>query len=182
MKAHITKLPGLAIIETASFLDERGSFGEIYNAKTFASLGIPGVFVQYNHSRSRRHVLRGLHYQLPHAQAKLVYVVYGSIWDVAVDLRVGSPTFRQWMGLELSEENRKMLFLPEGFAHGFCVTSDRADVMYACTDFYSPPDERGVRWDDPEIGITWPCDSPIVSKKDLSLPFLRDITEHSLPR
>ena len=137
--------------------------------------------MQDNYSHSTRGILRGMHYQLGRPQAKLVSVIWGTIFDVAVDLRQGSPTFGRWVGQTLSDENRHQLYIPEGFAHGFCVLSERADVMYKCTDYYSPADERGVRWDDADIGIDWPVATPSLSSRDASLPLLRDMPSTDQP-
>lgn len=181
MKIQVTELPDLLVIENELFRDERGFFSELYNAKAFSRSGVPAVFVQENHSRSVRNVLRGLHYQIRHTQAKLVSVLSGVVYDVAVDLRKRSPAFGNWFGMRLSEENGKSLFIPEGFAHGFCVLTDRADVIYRCTDFYSPEDEAGIRWDDPELRIDWPLKVPIMSDKDKKYPLLKDVPLERLP-
>ena len=141
-------LPGVLLIEPMVFSDERGFFMETYHAKKYAEAGIPGPFVQDNHSHSQRGTLRGLHYQLKNPQGKLVYAVKGEILDVAVDIRKGSPHFRRWTGNLLSEQNKRQLYIPEGFAHGFCVLSETADVIYKCTDFYAPGDEYGIFWAD----------------------------------
>ena len=178
-----TELPGVCILEPKTFGDERGFFLESYNAEVFAKLGIPDVFVQDNHSRSGRGVLRGLHYQLGRPQAKLVRVVRGEVFDVAVDIRVGSPTFGRWAGARLSEENHRMFFVPEGFAHGFCVLSDEVDFLYKCTDFYAPAEERGIIWNDPGLGIDWPLtvDEPIISGKDAAYGTLATRPREDLP-
>ena len=184
MKRIDTDLPGVCILEPAVHGDERGFFMESYNAKTFLEAGIPHTFVQDNHSRSGRGVLRGLHYQLGHAQAKLVRVVSGEVFDVAVDVRRGSPTFGKWTGVRLSEQNHRMFFVPEGFAHGFCVLSEVADFLYKCTDFYSPPDERGIIWNDPGVGIDWPLDGrePVISAKDAAYGTLATRPPEDLPQ
>ncbi len=148
-----TSLPGVLILEPRVFGDDRGFFMETFNAARFREHGLPDVFVQDNHSRSGRDVLRGLHYQLPNPQGKLIGVVRGAIFDVAVDIRRGSETFGQWVGVELSEDNRRQLWVPEGFAHGFCTVSDTADVVYKCTALYDGPNDRVIRWNDPELGI-----------------------------
>ena len=154
---------------------------ETYQAERYSKYGIP-PFVQDNLSYSRqRGVLRGLHYQLRHPQGKLISVIQGEIFDVAVDLRRGSPTFGKWVGVVLSAANRRQLYIPEGFAHGFCVTSQQALVSYKCTDFYNREDERGVRWDDQKLRIRWPVSSPVVSQKDQQLPDLSKIAEEDLP-
>ncbi len=177
-----TSLPGVIVIEPQVFKDPRGFFLETFQHKKYADGGIDKHFVQDNLSHSQKGTLRGLHYQLGHAQAKLVYVVRGSIFDVAVDIRRGSPAFGKWVGVHLSDENKKQIYVPEGFAHGFCVLSDTADVIYKCTDFYSPADERGVFWADPTIHIDWPVDHPILSEKDSRNSNLKDIDEIDLPR
>lgn len=172
-----TKIPEVKIIEPRVFGDERGFFMESWNANDFASQVDSSVkFVQDNHSRSKRGVVRGLHYQLnPHAQAKLVRCVFGSIFDVAVDIRPQSPTFGQWVGVELSAENKKQLWIPEGFAHGFVALSDFAEVFYKTNEFWHKECEGSIRWNDPEIGIEWPTGmEPCLSEKDAVAPFLRD--------
>ena len=177
-----TVLSGVTLIETDVFSDERGYFMETHHQQKYAACGMGKPFVQDNRSHSIRNVLRGLHYQLHHPQAKLIYVVSGEIFDVAVDIRRGSPTFGKWDGLRLSAEIGRQLFVPEGFAHGFCVLSETADVLYKCTDFYQPGDELGVAWNDPAIGINWPVSGPLLSPKDSLYPRLRDIPDHLLHR
>ncbi|MCM2314552.1 MAG: dTDP-4-dehydrorhamnose 3,5-epimerase [Thermoanaerobaculia bacterium] len=169
-----TALPGVLIVEPRVFGDDRGFFMEVYHAARFTEAGIGDSFVQDNHSRSSRGVLRGLHYQQPNPQGKLVRAVCGTIFDVAVDIRRGSPHFGRWVGVELSEENKRQLWVPPGFAHGFCVTSESADVVYKCTALYEPANDRGIRWNDPEIGIAWPPVEPLLSTKDTAAPMLRD--------
>ena len=154
---------------------------ETYNEKRYRDLGLSTSFVQDNYSHSCRGTLRGLHYQLKQAQGKLVSVIWGEIFDVAVDIRRGSPTFGRWVGMVLSDKNRHQLYIPEGFAHGFCVLSEKADVMYKCTDFYAPDDDYGVNWADHEIGITWSQEAPLLSDKDAALRRLADIPESELP-
>lgn len=162
-----TGLSGVLILEPKVFGDERGFFMESYNRQRFAELGLPTDFVQDNHSRSARGVLRGLHYQIQRPQGKLVRVVRGAVYDVAVDLRRSSPAFGCWVGVELSEENRRMLWIPPGFAHGFLVLSEYADFLYKTTDFYAPEHERCIAWNDPAIGIAWPLEGePVLSAKD----------------
>ena len=156
MQIHDTELEEVKLLEPRLFADSRGFFLESYNQRTFAELGIRESFVQDNHSRSQRGVLRGLHYQLVQPQGKLVRAVRGSIFDVAVDLRRSSPAFGRWTGRELSEDNHHMLWVPAGFAHGFLVLSDVAEVLYKATDFYAPQGERSILWNDPDIGIRWP--------------------------
>ena len=177
MKVFPTALPGVLVLEPAVFSDERGFFLETWQAARYRSAGVPVDFVQANHARSRRGVLRGLHFQLGRPQAKLVYVVSGEILDVAVDIRRGSETFGRWVGASLSGENHRQLFVPAGFAHGYCVVSESADVSYLCSDLYWPAGDRGVRWDDPAIGIAWPPGEKLVSAKDRALPLLAEAPE-----
>jgi dTDP-4-dehydrorhamnose 3,5-epimerase len=172
MKTHATCLPGVVLVELQPFADERGSFMETWQAERYRAAGIPHAFVQSNHARSHRGVLRGLHYQLGRPQAKLVWVPRGEVFDVAVDVRRGSPTFGRWYGTVLSETNNRQLFVPEGFAHGYFVMSEVADFIYSCSDYWAPAEERGLRWDDPAVGISWPAGDRIVSAKDQALPFL----------
>ncbi|MES0874389.1 dTDP-4-dehydrorhamnose 3,5-epimerase [Sinimarinibacterium thermocellulolyticum] len=177
MQVIATALPEVLILEPKLIGDARGFFMESFHARRFAELtGCDEAMVQDNHSRSTRGVLRGLHYQLPpKAQGKLVRVVAGEIFDVAVDIRRGSPTFGHWVGVTLSADNKRQLWVPPGFAHGFCVTSDSADVIYKVTAYYSPEHDRAIRWDDPAIGIEWPLDAPPqLSGKDEKAPLLRD--------
>lgn len=166
MKVLETELPGVVIIEPAVHGDARGFFLESWHARRYAEYGLAATFVQDNHSRSSRGVLRGLHYQLRQPQGKLVRVVSGEVFDVAVDIRKGSPTFGRWSGVTLTAENHRQIYVPPGFAHGFCVVSDVADFLYKCTDYYAPEDERGIRWDDPDIGIAWPDMQYALSEKD----------------
>lgn len=181
MQVKTTHLPGVRIIEPKVFDDERGFLLESYHTRRYVEAGIPGYFVQDNHSRSRRGVLRGLHYQRSYPQGKLVWVTRGEVFDVAVDIRQGSPTFGCWVGVTLSEENHRQLYIPPGFAHGFCVLSDTADLLYKCTDFYHPEDERGILWCDPDLGIDWPVMTPILSKKDQLYPRLAHVPLEYLP-
>ena len=181
MKITEKSIPGVLLIEPDVFKDDRGFFLETFHKDKYADLGFHKVFVQDNHSHSERGTLRGLHYQLKHPQAKLVYVVRGEIFDIAVDIRQGSPTFGRWTRSILSEENKHQLFIPEGFAHGFCVLSQTADVMYKCTDLYAPKDEYGIIWSDPTLAIDWPIDSPNLSEKDSRYPELKDIPGELLP-
>ena len=168
------RLPGVMMIAPKRFEDERGFFLEFYKASEFAAQGIRERFVQDNHSQSTRGVLRGLHYQRPpKAQAKLVRVLRGEIFDVAVDIRRGSPTYGQWVGVTLSAQDSRMLYVPSGFAHGFCVLSDVADVIYKVTAEYAPETEDGLMWNDPDIGIQWPIDTPSLSEKDTRYPPLK---------
>ncbi|MDX2456701.1 MAG: dTDP-4-dehydrorhamnose 3,5-epimerase [Gammaproteobacteria bacterium] len=166
--------PEIWLIEPDVFPDARGFFMETYHATKYASQGMPGVFLQDNHSRSVRGVLRGLHYQLEHPQGKLLRVVTGEVFDVAVDIRKGSPLFGKWVGAVLSEENQRQLYVPPGFAHGFCTLSEQADFLYKCTDLYTPGDEYGIAWDDPDIAIEWPQLDYLLSDKDLVNPQLSE--------
>lgn len=174
MKISETELPGVLLLEPKRFGDDRGFFMELFHEKRYAEAGIPGPFVQDNFSRSARGILRGLHFQQPQAQGKLVQVFAGAVYDVAVDIRRGSPTFGRWVGVELSADNRRQLWVPPGFAHGFCVLSESADFHYKCTDFYSPTSEHGIAWNDPDLGIPWPVKSPLLSPKDSVAPRLKD--------
>jgi dTDP-4-dehydrorhamnose 3,5-epimerase len=167
MKVIETAIPEVRIIEPNVFGDERGFFMESYNEREMQKIGIDAHFVQDNHSRSTRNVLRGLHYQLHHAQGKLVRVVSGRVFDVAVDIRRGSPAFGKWTGVELTAENKRMFWIPPCFAHGFVVLSETADFLYKATDYYAPEFERSILWNDPEIGIRWPhTGEPLLSAKD----------------
>ncbi|WP_089729519.1 dTDP-4-dehydrorhamnose 3,5-epimerase [Candidatus Thiosymbion oneisti] len=182
MKVIVTELPGVLILEPKVFGDERGFFMETYRRDDYARHGIPRDLVQDNLSYSRRGVLRGLHLQWPHPQGKLVQVFSGEVFDVAVDVRRGSPTFGRWVGVHLSGENKRQFWVPTGFAHGFYVASPAALFAYKCSDFYYPETERCVRWDDPDIGIDWPLDGqPDLSPKDLEARLLRDVPAASLP-
>lgn len=171
-----TSIPGVLIIEPKLFGDERGFFLETFQAQRYEEAGIYGPFVQDNLSRSVKGTLRGLHFQEPRAQGKLVSVLAGSVYDVAVDVRRGSPTFGKWVGVELSAENRRQFWVPPGFAHGFCVTSESADFAYKCTELYAPQYDAGIAWNDPELAIPWPVTEPLLSKKDAAAPRLRDAT------
>lgn len=169
------ELPEVILIEAQHFADDRGFFLEAYRLSEFIAHGIPQTFVQDNRSYSGRGVLRGLHYQKqPKAQGKLITVLRGRIYDVAVDIRVDSPTYGRWVGLELAADSFRMLYIPEGFAHGFCVLGKEADLLYKVTEEYAPELDRGIYWNDPEIGIQWPNPNPILSAKDAQLPLLRD--------
>lgn len=175
MKLVRTEIPDVCLIEPKVFGDDRGFFFESWNRRTFASIGIDVDFVQDNHSRSARNVLRGLHYQIEHAQGKLVRVVSGEIYDVAVDLRRGSKTFGRWIGFSLSAETRQMAWIPGGFAHGFCVLSEHAEVIYKTTDYWSPEHERSLAWNDPQLAIPWPLTAaPILTAKDAAGKRLAD--------
>ncbi len=170
-----TALPGVLLVDPKVFGDARGFFLESWNRKTFAALGLDLDFVQDNHSRSGKGVLRGLHYQVNEPQGKLVRVLSGAVFDVAVDMRRSSPHFGQWTGHELSAENHRMLWIPPGFAHGFLVLSETADFLYKTTAYYAPQWDRGVRWDDADIGVQWPlAGAPQLSAKDQALPLIKD--------
>lgn len=170
-----TALKEVLIIHPRVFSDNRGFFFESYNEKEFYEAGIDVQFVQDNHSRSIKNTLRGLHYQINPGQGKLIRTVAGEIFDVAVDIRWNSPTFGKWICVNLSAENKNQLYVPVGFAHGFCVISEYAEVVYKCTDYYSPKDERGIMWNDPQIGIQWPITEPLLSERDKKHPHLLDI-------
>ncbi|MDE1843650.1 MAG: dTDP-4-dehydrorhamnose 3,5-epimerase [Thaumarchaeota archaeon] len=168
-------IPDVILVDAQSFADERGFFMESYKESIFTVNGVKARFVQDNYSHSIKGVLRGLHYQKdPKAQAKLVMAITGEIFDVAVDIRKGSPTYGKWVGEVLSDTNHRMLYVPEGFAHGFCVTSDKADVLYKVSSEYSPDHEKGILWNDPDLSIKWPTSNPIMTKKDLELPNLKN--------
>ena len=171
-----TKIQGLSVITPRLFPDDRGFFMETYKESDFIKAGIDERFVQDNHSRSSKGTLRGLHFQRPpFAQAKLVRCTRGRLWDVAVDLRPSSPTYRRWHGVELSEENRVMFFIPAGFAHGFVALEDGTELQYKCSAEYNAQSDGGVRWDDPDLAIDWPIKDILVSPKDAALPYLKDI-------
>jgi dTDP-4-dehydrorhamnose 3,5-epimerase len=166
MRIIPTAIPDAVVLEPRVFEDPRGFFMETYHRRQFAEVGITAEFVQDNQSRSSRSVLRGLHYQIEHPQGKLCRVVRGEIYDVVVDLRRSAATFGHWVGVSLSEQNRRQFYVPAGFAHGFVVLSEVAELLYKCTEFYSPQHERTIRWDDPELGIDWPVREPLLSPKD----------------
>ena len=174
-------LNGVLIIESGMHGDERGLFRELYHEGKYKDAGLREDFVQDNHSSSHKGVLRGLHYQLESPQGKLITALTGEIFDVAVDLRKGSPDFGKWVGVTLSSENGRQVYIPPGFAHGFCVLSGPADVVYKCTELYSPGDEYGVLWSDDDLNIDWPVTEPVLSGKDSGFPKLRDIKEENLP-
>jgi len=182
MKIVDTSLPGVKIVEPDVFADKRGFFFESYHKKKFADLGITCGFVQDNHSKSSKGILRGFHYQLKHPQAKLCRVVSGEVMDVAVDIRLGSPSFGKWVSDTLSAENKRQLFIPRGFAHGFLVLSETAEVVYKCDEFYHKEDEYGIAWNDPDVGIEWEVEKPFLSDKDMKNPFLSKIPPENLPR
>ena len=171
-----TELPEVLLVEPAVYRDSRGYFMETYHAKKFREQGLPEHFVQDNHSRSVQGVLRGLHYQLKHPQGKLVRVVNGEVFDVAVDIRKGSPNFGRWVGVVISAENHRQMYIPPGFAHGYCTISETADFLYKCTEQYAPGDEYGIMWSDPEIGIKWPSMEYLLSEKDIANPLLGELS------
>ena len=182
MKILETTLPELMLIEPKVFGDARGFFLETFQAERYAASNIPRNFVQDNLSRSSKGVLRGLHYQLKYPQEKLVTVVRGEVFDVALDIRINSPTFGQWYGTILSDTNHRQIYVPPGFAHGFCVLSEEVDFIYKCTDYYHPEDERGILWNDTEIGIQWPVQNPLLSAKDMINKTLKQLKdENELP-
>lgn len=174
MKIIETSIPDLKIVEPQVFGDERGWFVESWNQAKFEDLGLNYQFAQDNHSMSVKNTLRGLHFQTEPGQAKLIRAVKGKIWDVAVDIRPESPTFKKWVGVELSEENHLMFMVPIGFAHGFCVLSEEAEVCYKCTSVYNPQTEAGILWNDPEVGVEWPIDIPLLSERDQQAPSLSE--------
>jgi dTDP-4-dehydrorhamnose 3,5-epimerase len=175
VRALPTTLPGPVLIEPSSFRDERGFFLETYRRDAYAEVGVTDDFVQQNHSRSARGVLRGLHFSVDPGQAKLVRVARGAIWDVVVDIRQGSPTWGRWEAFTLDEERLLQLYVPVGFGHGFCVLSEVADVLYGCSSYYDGDRERGFAWDDPDVGVEWPVTDPLVSGRDAAAPRLREI-------
>ena len=179
----VESLPGLVVCTPDVYKDSRGWFTESFQAQRYWNEGgIKDVFVQDNRSRSTKGVLRGLHFQLHRPQAKLVSCTLGEIWDVAVDIRRGSPTFAKWFAVSLSAENRRQIYIPRGFAHGFCVLSDVAEIMYKCSEFFDPKDDRGIAWNDPDAGVEWPVAEPILSDKDkVRLP-LSKLGDADLPR
>lgn len=182
MKLIETGIPGLVVVEPEVHGDSRGMFMETWNADRYGACGLPDRFVQSNISRSSAGVIRGLHYQHPCAQGKLVTVLEGRVFDVAVDIRVDSPTFRQWAGVELSATNHRQLYVPEGFAHGFCVLDDSALLSYLCTHEFNAEYDAGLAWNDPDIGIEWPIMPKSLSEKDRLAPRLQDISRDNLPR
>ncbi len=180
MKIYSTEIPDVKIIEPAVHGDDRGYFYESYKESVFLENDLPVSFVQENQAKSSFGVLRGLHYQLNFPQGKLVTVPLGKVWDVAVDLRQSSSTFGQWVGVEMSDENHRSVYVPEGFAHGYCVLSESAIFQYKCTDVYHPEDEYGLRWDDPDLDIPWPLDDPLISDKDSKHPGIKNVKQERL--
>jgi dTDP-4-dehydrorhamnose 3,5-epimerase len=176
-----TDIPEVKLIKPKSHGDSRGFFLETFQKERYKEMGIDHNFIQDNHSRSKKNTLRGLHYQSKNMQGKLVRVSRGSVYDVAVDIRKGSPTYKKWVAYVLNDENHHQLFIPPGFAHGFCVLSDYADFEYKCTDLYSPNYEVGLQWSDPELDIDWPISNPLVSEKDKANPLLKNLDDKLLP-
>jgi|TARA_B100000315_G_scaffold252435_1_gene289230 dTDP-4-dehydrorhamnose 3,5-epimerase len=174
VKVTATELPEVLLIEPRVFPDDRGHFFEAWRDQGYAEAGIHGPFVQDNFSRSTKGTLRGLHFQEPYGQGKLVTILSGRVFDVAADIRRDSPRFGQWVGAELDGDRPRQIWIPPGFAHGFCVLSERADFFYKCTDYYNPESERAIRWNDPELAIEWPIESPVLSAKDAAAPLLAD--------
>jgi dTDP-4-dehydrorhamnose 3,5-epimerase len=181
MRVESTGFAGLELIEPQCLRDDRGFFLESFQEDRYRDAGIADIFVQDNHSRSRQSVLRGLHFQIRHPQAQIVTVIRGRIFDVAVDLRAGSATFGRWYGVELSDEGPRQVYMAAGFAHGFCVLSEFADLHYKVNRLYDHTDEGGLKWDDPDVGIRWPIDKPIVSARDRTYPNLRKLDRECLP-
>ena len=182
MKVTKTKLPEVLIMEPDAFGDSRGFFLETWSKNRYEQAGILLPFVQDNVSFSSKNVLRGLHFQYPHSQGKLIGVLSGEVFDVAVDIRLGSPSFGQWVGEILSVSNHKQFYIPPGFAHGFCVLSDTVLFSYKCTDYYSGKDDGGIIYNDPDLKIDWPVEAPSLSKKDAALPRLKDLPKNKLPK
>jgi dTDP-4-dehydrorhamnose 3,5-epimerase len=182
MKITKTKFPGVLILEPKVFPDDRGYFLETWNNKRYEQAGIPGTFVQDNISFSKKGILRGLHFQHPQSQGKLIQVLSGEVLDVVVDISIDSPTYGQWLCEVLSETNHKQMYVPPGFAHGYCVTSNSAFFSYKCTEFYNPATEHGIIWNDPDIGIEWPIEQPVLSRKDAAYPRLKDLRPENLPQ
>ena len=181
MRVQETGIPGMVLIDLEVYKDLRGSFLECYQKERYKEYGVDVEFVQDNHSHSTQDVLRGMHYQIKKPQGHLVYVVRGEIFDVGVDLRRGLPTFGKCLGFYLSESRPQQLFLPAGVAHGFCTLSDKADILYKCTNFFDPSDEGGLLWCDPDLNIHWPTDKPIIHSRDAKFPVLKDISNDQLP-
>ena len=182
MRINELGLKGLFLLQPEVFRDERGFFMETWNTRKYGQLGLLTTFVQDNLSRSSKGTLRGLHYQKPRTQGKLVYVLEGKVWDCSVDLRLDSPTFGKWAGITLDSDSGSQLYIPPGFAHGFCTISEEALFFYKCTDFYSPDDERGIAWNDPQLKIDWPVSNPLLSPKDRGYPNLKEVLPGDLFR
>lgn len=181
MPFRATPIPGVVLVEPTVHRDERGFFVETYHEPRYRENGITARFVQDNHSRSRGGILRGLHAQSPNPQGKLVRCIEGRVWDVAVDVRLGSPTFGKHVAMELSDENFHQLYVPPGLLHGFCVLSEAAQIEYKCTGVYDPAADFGVRWNDPELAVPWPIDAPLLSEKDANAPLLAEVRDRLVP-
>tara|TARA_B100000959_G_C14897257_1_gene589304 strand:+ start:148 stop:753 length:606 start_codon:yes stop_codon:yes gene_type:complete len=181
LKLINTSIPDVLLIEPKVYDDSRGFFLETFHQKKYTDVGINKTFVQDNYSHSKQRILRGLHYQLLHPQGKLIFVLRGEIFDVAVDIRRGSSTFGKWFGANLSAKNKRQIYVPDGFAHGFCVLSESAEVMYKCTDFYDAEDEHGIFWSDETLAIDWPVKTPVLSEKDSKFQRFTEIPEKDLP-
>lgn len=177
-----TKIPGVLILEPTVYSDARGDFFECFHAEKYPHQGLPAKFVQDNFSRSKKNVVRGLHYQLTNAQGKLIWITQGKIFDVVADVRRGSPTFGQWLGITLSADKQQQVYIPPGLAHGFCALTDNVNFYYKCTDYYQPNSERGILWSDTDLNIPWPVTNPILSDKDKLNPTLKDINPEQLPQ
>ena len=182
MQRFETSLPGVCELQPAIFSDTRGFFLETYHQKKFAAVGIPDVFVQDNHSQSSKGTLRGLHYQLHHPQAKLCRVIEGQALDIAVDVRLGSPTFGKWTSVLLSADRKNQIYIPAGFAHGFAALTETVQLLYKCSDFYNPGDEHGIIWSDPDLAISWGVSDPLISEKDTRYPTLAEMPREFLPQ
>lgn len=182
MQKRQTALPEVILFELAAYGDQRGFFRELFRVNTYQHAGIKKPFVQYNHSRSSEKVLRGLHYQKEYPQGKLVSVTHGAILDVVIDIRYGSPTFGKWIAEELSDQNHRQLYIPPGYAHAVLTLSERADLLYQCTEYYHPEDEQSIAWNDPTLNIVWPIHDPILSEKDSNAPFLHELPLTGLPK
>ncbi len=181
MQIRTTQLPGVVVIDLKSFSDDRGFFREVFRENLCSEAGLPANFVQCNHSRSHKNVLRGLHYQRNHAQGKLVTVIRGTLLDVVADVRPTSPTFGIWIAEELSDKNHKQIYVPPGYAHGLLALSDEVDLLYACTNYYHAQDSFSINWKDPTLNIQWPVANPILSPADRDAPFLSDLAPEQLP-
>jgi dTDP-4-dehydrorhamnose 3,5-epimerase len=177
MRAIATDLPGVVVVEPVVHRDSRGFFLETYHERRYREAGIAATFVQDNHSRSMRGTVRGLHFQVRRPQGKLVRALFGEMFDVAVDIRRGSPTFGRWVGAHLTADNFRQIYVPPGFAHGFCILSEVGEVEYKCTELYDPEDELGIAWNDPQVGIEWPVKEPLLSAKDKAAPRLADVMD-----
>jgi len=182
MQIKQTQLSDVVVFELSAFGDSRGFFRELFRVNSYREFGIKDSFVQFNHSRSSKNVLRGLHYQKKYPQGKLVSITRGAILDVVVDIRYGSPTFGKWVAEELSDQNHKQIYVPPGYAHGILILSDVADLLYQCTEYYHPEDEMSIAWNDPTLNISWPINNPTLSEKDKSARFLYELAIEDLPQ